>query len=145
MMGCRQSLLDSPGSFGTDVVGTVVSFCAERMLTLSQPPAWGSCKAISSLGGGREGEPEAVKFNLKGSISPEAEGIGVYDPARQKPVEIKAPPQASCPSCQAHSGSLLPGPAESALPLGGEGARGRCMLRPSAGLHLFPLSTAPFS
>ena len=43
MMGCRQSLLDSPGSFGTDVVGTVVSFCAERMLTLSQPPAWGRC------------------------------------------------------------------------------------------------------
>ena len=40
---------------------------------------------------------------MKGSISPEAEGIGVYDPARQKPVEIKAPPQASCPP-------PLPGP-----------------------------------
>lgn len=76
---------------------------------------------------------------MKGSTSPEAEGVGVYDPAHQKPVEIKAPPQASCPPCLAHSGSLLPGPAESALPLGGEEARGG----PRAGRLLAPIYSLP--
>lgn len=59
-------------------------------------------------------------------------------PARSLWRSRRLPRLRAHPPCQAHSGSLLPGPAESALPLGGEGARGRSMLRLPAGPHLFP-------
>lgn len=77
------------------------------------------------------------KVQLERKHSPEAERFRVYDPGRQKPVEIKAPPQASFLAAAPTLGSLPAGPAESVLPLSGEGARGRFKLKLPAGPHLF--------